>query len=144
MLSRSNCPPIKTVTLDNGLKVIVIEQPSLPIVQFSLRVRVGAIHEPTDRTGLATFTASMLRQGTTNRTADEISEAIDFVGGSLGASADVERTDVTARVLKKDLQVGLNLLADIVQNPNFPEKEMGIIRNQLLASVRGCAMTRKN
>jgi zinc protease len=130
-------PPIKTVTLDNGLKVIVIEQPTLPIVQFSLRVRVGAIHEPTDRTGLATFTASMLRQGTTNRTADQISEEIDFVGGSLNASADVERTDVTARVLKKDLQVGLNLLADIVQNPNFPEKEMGIVRNQLLANVRG-------
>lgn len=129
-------PPIKTVTLENGLKVIVIEQPSLPIVQFALRVRVGAIHEPTDRTGLATFTASMLRQGTTNRSADEISEAIDFVGGSLGASADVERTDVTARVLKKDLQVGLDLLADIVQNPNFPEKEMGIIRNQLIADVR--------
>jgi hypothetical protein len=41
-------PPIKTVTLENGLKVIVIEQPSLPIVQFSLRVRAGAIHEPTD------------------------------------------------------------------------------------------------
>jgi zinc protease len=130
-------PPIKTVTLENGLKVIVIEQPSLPIVQFSLRVRAGAIHEPTDRTGLATFTAMMLRQGTTNRTADQISEAIDFVGGSLGASADVERTDVTARVLKKDFQVGLDLLADIVQNPNFPEKEMGIVRNQLLASVRG-------
>jgi zinc protease len=130
-------PPIKTVTLENGLKVIVIEQPSLPIVQFSLRVRAGAIHEPTDRTGLATFTAIMLRQGTTNRTADQISEAIDFVGGSLGASADVERTDVTARVLKKDFQVGLDLLADIVQNPNFPEKEMEIVRNQLLASVRG-------
>ena len=129
-------PPIKTVTLENGLKVIVIEQPSLPIVQFSLRVRVGAIHEPSDRTGLATFTAMMLRQGTTNRSADEISEAIDFVGGSLGANADVERTDVTARVLKKDLQVGLDLLADIVQNPNFPEKEMGIIRNQLIADVR--------
>jgi zinc protease len=126
-------PPIKTVTLENGLKVLVIEQPSLPIVQFSLRVRAGAIHEPTDRTGLATFTASMLRQGTTNRTADQISEAIDFVGGSLGASADVERTDVNARVLKKDFQVGLDLLADIVQNPNFPEKEMGIIRNQLIA-----------
>ncbi len=129
-------PFIKTVTLDNGLKVMVIEQPSLPIVQLSLRVRVGAIHEPSDRTGLATFTASMLRQGTTNRTADQIAEAIDFVGGSLGASADVERTDVTARVLKKDLQVGLDLLADIVQNPNFPEKEMGIIRNQLIADVR--------
>ncbi len=129
-------PPIKIATLENGLKVIVIEQPTLPIVQFALRVRVGAIHEPTDRTGLATFTALMLRQGTTNRTADEISESIDFVGGSLGASADVERTDVTARVLKKDLHVGLDLLADIVQNPNFPEKEMGIIRNQLLASVR--------
>lgn len=129
-------PPIKTITLENGLKVIVIEQPTLPIIQFSLRVRVGAIHEPTDRTGLATFTASMLRQGTTTRTADEISEAIDFVGGSLGASADVERTDVTARVLKKDLQVGLDLLADVVQNPSFPEKEMGIIRNQLIADVR--------
>jgi zinc protease len=130
-------PPIKTVTLENGLKVLLIEQPSLPIVQFSLRVRAGAIHEPTDRTGLATFTAMMLRQGTNNRTADQISEAIDFVGGSLGASADVERTDVTARVLKKDFQVGLDLLADIVQNPNFPEKEIGIVRNQLLASVRG-------
>lgn len=130
-------PPIKTVTLDNGLKVITIEQPSLPIVQFNLLVRAGNIHDPSDRVGLAQFTAAMLRQGTSTRTAEEISEAIDFVGGSLGASADVERTSVTARVLKKDLQVGLDLLADIVQNPNFPEKEMGILRNQFLASVRG-------
>ncbi|MCS7274101.1 MAG: insulinase family protein [Candidatus Bipolaricaulota bacterium] len=130
-------PPIKNVTLDNGLKVIVIEQPSLPIVQLNLLVRVGNIHDPSDKAGLAQFTASMLRQGTSTRTAEQISEEIDFVGGSLGASADVERTSVTARVLKKDLQVGLNLLADIVQNPNFPEKEMGILRNQFLASVRG-------
>ncbi|MDW8141327.1 MAG: insulinase family protein, partial [Candidatus Bipolaricaulota bacterium] len=130
-------PPIKNVTLDNGLKVIVIEQPSLPIVQLNLLVRVGNIHDLSDKAGLAQFTASMLRQGTSTRTAEQISEEIDFVGGSLGASADVERTSVTARVLKKDLQVGLNLLADIVQNPNFPEKEMGILRNQLLAGVRG-------
>lgn len=130
-------PPVKTVTLDNGLKVVVIEQPSLPIVQFNLLARVGSIHDLSDRAGLASFTASMLRQGTSKRKAEEISEAIDFVGGSLSASADAERTTVTARVLKKDLQVGLELLADIVQNPSFPEKEMGIIRNQLSAGVRG-------
>jgi zinc protease len=130
-------PPIKTLTLDNGLKVIVIEQPSLPIVQFNLLVRAGNIHDLSDKAGLAQFTAMMLRQGTSNRSAEEISESIDFVGGSLGASADAERTTVTARVLKKDLQVGLNLLADIVQNPSFPDKEMGIMRNQLLAGVRG-------
>ncbi len=130
-------PYIKTVTLDNGLKVMVIEQPSLPIVQFNLLVRAGNIHDLSDRAGLAQFTAMMLRQGTSKRTAEEISESIEFVGGSLGASAEVERTTVTARVLKKDLQIGLDLLADIVQNPSFPEKEMGIMRNQLLAGVRG-------
>lgn len=130
-------PPIKTVTLDNGLKVLVIEQPSLPIVQFNLLVRAGSIHDLSDKAGLAQLTAMTLRQGTSQRTAEEISEAIDFVGGSLGAGADVERTTVTARVLKKDLQVGLDLLADIVQNPSFPEKELGIMRNQLLAGVRG-------
>ena len=129
-------PPITTETLANGLKVIVIERPQLPIVRFNVRIPAGSVRDTRDTSGLAGFTADMLTKGTESRTADEIAEEIDFVGGALFASAGVDDAGVVSMVLTKDLDTGLDLLADVLLNPTFPEDEMEIVRNGLIGGVR--------
>ncbi len=132
-----NLPPTQRTTLDNGLEVLVLEQPNLPIVQFDLRVgAAGSARDPDGKSGLASFTARMLTEGTDNRTGDEIAEKIDFVGGQLGASASTDYATVNAKVLSKDLDVGLELLADVVINPTFPRSNLSTVRRQLTGNVR--------
>ncbi len=130
-------PSIYQETLENGLRVVVIEQRQLPIVHFNLRVAEGgSVRDLKTKAGLAEFVAAMLTQGTETRTAEEIAEAIDFVGGQLSASAATDYATVTAQVLSQDLDLGLELLADVVIRPTFPEEEMEIVRNRLIGSVK--------
>ncbi len=130
-------PPIHQKTLDNGLRVVVIEQRQLPIVHFNLQVGGGgSVRDPRTKAGLAEFVAAMLTQGTETRSADEVAEAIDFVGGQLSASAAVDYATVTAQVLSKDFELGLELLADVATRPAFPEEEMEIVRNRLVGGVK--------
>ena len=130
-------PPIQEQTLENGLRVVVIEQRQLPIVHFNLRVAEGgSIRDLKTKAGLAEFVAAMLTQGTESRTAEEIAEAIDFVGGQLSASASTDYAAVTAQVLSKDFDLGLELLADVVIRPTFPEEEMEVVRNRLVGGVK--------
>ena len=72
--------------------------------------------------GVAQMTANMLTQGTEKRSAKEIAEAIDFVGGSLEASAGKDSTTVTLNVVKKDLETGLDLMSDVVLHPAFQRR----------------------
>jgi zinc protease len=122
----------------NGLRLLVAERPSIPIVTLLVYVRAGAAFDPADRPGLANLTAELLTRGTQKRTGNEIEEAIEFVGGSLEADASRDGVTVSLSVLKKDLGLGLDLLADVLLNPIFPPDELqrkvrelqGVIRRQ--------------
>ena len=130
-------PPTHRATLDNGLEVLVLERHSLPIVQFDLRVGSGgSARDPHGKSGLASFVARMLTEGTDSRSAGEIAEQIDFVGGQLSAGASTDYATVNAKVLREDLDVGLELLSDVVINPTFPGSTMSTIRQQLAGNVR--------
>jgi len=128
-------PEIKKETLDNGLKVIVIEHHELPVVAFRLVLKSGSAYDPTGKAGLANLTAGLLRKGTKTKDATQISEAIDFVGGSLDAGADWDATFATCRVLNKYFDTGLDLLTDIILNPTFKEDEIERLRRQTLAGI---------
>ncbi len=128
-------PPIERTTLDNGLKVIIIEHHELPVVAFRLVFRSGSACDPVDKAGLADLTAGLLRKGTKTRTATQIAEEIDFVGGSLGAGSDADATYATCQVLAKHFEVGLSLLSDIILNPTFKEDEIERLKKQTLAAI---------
>ena len=128
-------PEIKKETLDNGLKVIVIEHHELPVVAFRLVLKSGSAYDPAGKAGLANLTAGLLRKGTKTKDATQISEAIDFVGGSLDAGADWDATFATCRVLNKYFDTGLDLLTDIILNPTFKEDEIERLRKQTLAGI---------
>ncbi len=122
-------------TLPNGLQVLVVPRPSLPSVDVTVAVRAGGNEDPIEQAGLSQFVASMLRKGTRTRSADQISDAVDFVGAELEASAGEDATTIGCHARSKDLALCLDLTAEVAARPTFPEKEMGEIRDQLNASV---------
>ncbi len=128
-------PPITEDTLANGLVVVAVENHELPTVTMRLIVRAGSAFDPAGKAGLASFTSEMLRKGTTTRSATQVSEAIDFVGGDLGASADRDAISAFSGVLLKHLGTGLDLLADIILHPVFDTTEIERLRNQTISAI---------
>ena len=128
-------PKINRMTLDNGLEVLTLEHHEQPVVAMRLVLRGGMSYDTPDKAGLANFTAGLLRQGTTTRDANQISEEIDFVGGSLSAGAGLDATFATCGVLTRHTAVGIDLLADIVINPTFAEDEVERLRKQIIAGI---------
>lgn len=126
--------PTKFVTT-NGMTVLVLEQHFLPIVEVLALIKAGSAQDPPEKAGVANLAASLLDEGTTTRTSKQLAEQIDFVGGSLEAKASEDFTTASARVLKKDVDLGFSLLADILQHPAFQKQEFERIRAQLLGEM---------
>ncbi len=122
--SPSSALDVDRKVLDNGLKLMVVERHNLPLVKVTIGVNAGSLIEPEEKAGLAGLTAGLLKSGTKKRTAEEIDESIDFVGGSIGASGGSDYSTVTLSILKKDVELGFELLSDVMMNPLFPEDEL--------------------
>jgi zinc protease len=131
-----NFPRAATKTLPNGLRVFVVTDRSQPAIAARLVIpTAGSTRDPREMPGVAQMTADMLTQGTAKRSAQEIAEAIDFIGGSLDASAGKDSTTVTLDIVKKDLDTGLDLMSDVVLHPAFSAKELDRQRRQLLSNL---------
>ncbi len=115
---------VRKTTLSNGLTLVVAERNQLPTIHLQVLVRAGSSVDTADQLGLANLTAELLLQGTATRDATQISRRIESVGGSLTSAADLDFTSLHLAVLKKDLPLGMELLADILQNPQFAEPEV--------------------
>ncbi len=124
----------ETFTLANGLKVFVVKNTKLPRVSFTLVLERDPILEG-DKAGLSTFIGEMMMGGTKNRTKDQLDQEIDFIGASLSASA----TSVSASSLKKHQGKMLDLMADVLFNPVFPQPELDKLKKQ---SLTGLATTK--
>jgi zinc protease len=126
--------PTRIVT-SNGMTVLILEQHFLPIVEIHALIKTGSAQDPPDKAGLANLVASLLDEGTTTRTSKQLAEQIDFVGGSLEVKSSEDFTTASARVLKKDVDLGFTLLADILQHPAFHKQEFDRIRTQILGEM---------
>jgi zinc protease len=129
-------PPYEIRMLPNGLRVVVVEQHEQPLVSLRMLVGAGTAQDSSSRLGVANMVAALLDQGTTNRTAQQIADAVDTIGGNVrtGAGTDVIFSYVT--VLKDSLTPGLDLLSDIVRSPVFPQGELERQRDQLRSVLR--------
>jgi zinc protease len=130
--------PRHTATkLDNGLTVFVVEDHRQPLVSARLMIPgAGASAHAGAQAGLAAMTAGLLRQGTASRSAQEIAQSIDRVGGSLGASAGPDSMEASVTVITSALETGFELLADIVQRPAFAAEEIERWRRQTLSNLK--------
>ncbi len=123
-------------TLSNGLKVVLKEDSSLPVVHIHLYGLGGLLLEPAAHPGLSAFTASLLTAGTSSRTKLELLSAIEDIGGSIGSRSDSNTYHVSISILREDLETALGVLSDIVQNARFPEDEIEKKRKELLLAIQ--------
>jgi zinc protease len=122
--------------LANGLEVFVIPRQRQPAVTVTLLIpAAGTFFDPLGKSGLASLAAALLPEGTTNRSAQEIAEAIDFVGGAINSSAESDATSVSVTVVKKDFRLAMDLLSDIVLHPQFDPQEVERKRRQTLSNL---------
>jgi zinc protease len=124
------------LVLPNGIVLLVAERPALPIVSVQVAVGAGAALDPAGKAGLANLTALLLTRGSRSRSALEIDRAIEFVGGSLETEGGRDTSTILMSVLRRDLDLGLDLLADVLVRPAFPASELERKREEVGASIR--------
>jgi zinc protease len=129
-------PPYEMRTLDNGLQVVAVLHHEQPVVSMRMIVRAGAALDPRGKGGLADLAASLLDQGTTTRTANQMNDLIDFIGGEMGAGAGSDLTFVNVVVMKDSFETGLRLLSDMARHPAFAPEEIERKRRQTLSTLQ--------
>jgi zinc protease len=125
-------PAVKETKLKNGLTVAVIEKRNVPLVTVQLLVRAGASSEGIEKAGLADITATMLTKGTKTRSATQIAEEIEFLGGSINSGAGWNNSSVTISVTSDKLEQAMAIMADVVLHPTFPQSEIDLLKSQAI------------
>ena len=128
-------PQVQRATLSNGLKVVLLERHSVPLVNAVLAVDAGAAADPADAAGTARFALELLLKGTTTRDAFQLADQRDALGAQLGVGNSLDLSFVTMSALRANLSGSLDLLADVARNPAFPTDMVEIQRKQQLAAI---------
>jgi zinc protease len=129
-------PPYQMQTLPNGLQVVAVLHHEQPVVSMRLLVRAGSASDPKGKLGLARLVASLLDQGTTTASAQQMNDAIDFIGGAMGAGAGSDLTFLNTLVMKDSFEPGLRLLSDMARHPAFKQEEIDRQRQQTLSGLQ--------
>lgn len=126
---------VRITTLDNGMRIITDTIPGIGTAALGLWVQVGARYESASINGISHFLEHMAFKGTTTRSAKQIAEEIENVGGQLNAYTAKESTAYHARILKNDIPLAVELIADIIQNSTFEEEEIVREREVILQEI---------
>jgi zinc protease len=129
-------PVAQDKTLPNGLRIVVANRAVTPLVSVALFLRSGAEVDPPKLAGLSDLTAGLLDKGTAKRSAPQIAEAADALGGSLGGGAGFDNSQVSITVTTPKLGAALDLLADVVRHATFAQEEIDRERKQMLDNLR--------
>lgn len=124
-------PKVNEFKLPNGLRVAVVERKNVPLVSVQLLVRSGANREG-EKAGLANMTADLLLKGTKTRTATQIAEEIEFLGGDITAGAGWNGSTVAVNVTSDKIDRAMTVMADTVLNPTFAQSEIDLLKTQTL------------
>lgn len=131
-------PAAQEATLKNGLHLVVLESNHrLPLFSMEMVINSGGFSDPADMRGLASMTAALMREGTAKHNSREISEALDTIGASLGATSGVSSftTNVTAAGLRENLDQILDWYAEILLTPKYPAEEVQRYKDRVIASL---------
>ena len=129
-------PAPKSFTMANGVKVYVIEEHSLPVLSAALVTFAGGEANPSDKAGLAGFTARMLSEGTATRSSTQLANDIAQIGAGLGANASMDNASVSIGALSNNKTAALELLSDVALHPAFKEEEVERVRKQRLVAIQ--------
>jgi len=129
-------PEMQRAVLSNGLKVILVDRPTIPVVDFQLLVDAGFAADQFAAPGTASLAMNMLDEGTKTRSALQISEELAQLGAQLGAGSRLDVSAVSLSALKANLDPSLEIFADVILNPAFPENEFKRLQKQTLAAIQ--------
>jgi zinc protease len=131
--------PVADITkseLPNGLSVLVHEDSRLPLVSIVAAFRGGLLAESPEKNGLSQLAASSIVKGTKSRSAQQIAETLEHVGGSINAGAGNNSFSVSVDVMKEDFALGMQILSDVVANATFPDSEVAREKDSQLAAIK--------
>ena len=129
-------PPYEVRTLANGMQVMTVLHHEQPAVTMRLIVRAGTAHDPAKKAGVAYLAARLLDQGTATKSASELADEIDLLGGILSTGALPDLTAANVIVMKDAFDVGMNMLADVIRNPAFAPEEIERQKEQILSTLQ--------
>ena len=131
-------PRAEEATLKNGLQVILLPAHKVPTFNMQLVVLSGGLADKPDYRGLASFTASLLREGTKTRSSKDIAEQVDALGATLTANSGLSTMTsvINASGLVENLDQTLDLFADVIRNPTFPQAEVDKYKTRTLAQLQ--------
>ena len=131
-----NLPPLQKATLSNGLKVVLAERHSAPVVNFTLMVDSGYSADPANATGTASFEQRMLEEGTPTRDSLRIGEELESLSANFNASASLDYSLVSLNTLSSTMDPSLDIYADLILHPAFPEKEFVRLQKERIAGIQ--------
>jgi zinc protease len=129
-------PPMQKATLSNGLKVVLAERHTAPVVNFSLLVNGGYSSDAADAPGVASFSQRMLEEGTPTRDSLKVSEDLEALSANYAAGANLDYSNVSLNALKINLDQALDIYADLILHPSFPQKEFDRLQKDRLATIQ--------
>ena len=136
LTSSASSLPLYRDSLPNGLIILTYEDHRLPIVDISFACRSGAAFDPLGKSGTANLTAQMLGRGTKTMTADSMAALIEFLGADASGGADYDASNLSMRLLAKDLATGLDIGAEAILSPRFDSTEFMMLKGQALSGAR--------
>ena len=128
-------PEFRREHLDNGLELVLVPRREIPLVEVLLQLPAGSDRNPLERPGLAALTASLVDEGTAERSGPEVAATVERLGGSLATHADWNSAGIEAGALARDLATALDLIAEVARRPSFPQAELERLRRQALAEL---------
>jgi zinc protease len=128
-------PVPKTLTVSNGMKVYLVEDHKLPVIDGSMVILAGSGDNPLTKPGLASFTVRMLSQGTKNRSATQLADDMALIGGKLHALATVDNATISIGALSNNTEAVFDLLQDLTVNPAFQPDEIERVRKDRLVAI---------
>ena len=129
-------PDLQRATLSNGLKVILAERPSIPVVSLRLEFNAGFASDQYAAPGTANLAMSMLDEGTKTRGALSISDELSMLGANLNTGSGLDVSYASLSALKANLDASLDLFADVVMNPSFPDADLKRLQAQTIARIK--------
>jgi zinc protease len=129
-------PPVQKSSLNNGLKIVLAERHSAPVVNFTLLVDSGYSADPADASGTDSFEQRMLEEGTPTRDSLKIGEELESLSANFNAGANLDFSLVSLNTLKSTMDKSLDIYADLILHPAFPEKEFRRLQKERLAGIK--------
>jgi zinc protease len=129
-------PPMQKATLSNGLNIILVSRPSVPMVNLTMLFDAGYASDQFAIPGTANLAMNMIDEGTKSRNALQISEELQRLGATLMTNSNLDMSRIFMSSLKNKLELSLALYADVILNPAFPQQDLDRLKKQIIAGIQ--------